>query len=103
MGADTAVRGIAMANFPLMHADAGFGESHPIGHTCTQEFASGGDYVYAGIGFDFDDVAIGVEDLSVEIRAFVFELFGDAEVSGWSFMGRTTSGNPVIHGNIIID
>lgn len=96
------MRGIATVDVSLMHPDAGPGEAHPVGHACSLEFTSFGNLVFAGICSAFEDAATGVENLSVEIGAFDFELFGNAEVPCRGLMLGTPARDPVVHGDLII-
>lgn len=47
VGADASVGGEAAVDVSGVHADAGAGEAHPVGHAGSEEFSSGGDFVFS--------------------------------------------------------
>ena len=85
-----------------MHADAAPGETHPVGHGGSDEFAAFGNFVFCGIGVGIVEVAFGVVDLAVEIGAFVrFEFLEDLVVSGRGREGPLAGRDGVVHGNFV--
>ena len=103
VAADAAVGGVAAVDVSFMHADAGVGESHPVGHGGAKELASRRRGVLTRVGISVNGVAIGVEDLPVKVRAFVLNFFSNVEVSRGCFMLRAAGRNAVVHGEVITD
>lgn len=67
VSADTPVRGIAAIHIPLMHANSGTSQAHPVGHAYSAEFTTGGHRVLAGISTAFHDRSAGIKNDTVEV------------------------------------
>lgn len=67
MDADTTVGGVASSDNSLVESDATPGQSHPVGHACSDEFPAGGNGGFARIGTAVHDSTAGVVDFPVEV------------------------------------